>query len=260
MIPIRNKRKTLQVTVDEMRNFVKKQSIAVLGVIESKLDSSINDSELKIEGYELLRCDRNRHGGGVACYISKSLCFNIKNIFSEEIENIFIDILLPKTKPFTVGFLYRPPTQHNFINIISSKLDLLSPETNDIFILGDLNINTFSNGINLLNKSINYLNMFNDLSPLFKQYRELCVSFSLKQIINSPTRITTNSASLIDHILTNASNKITRSGILDIGISDHQMIYCNRKLTRIWNNIHKNIKCRSFKNYDSTNFVELLRS
>ena len=87
--------------IDEMRNFVKKQSIAVLGVTESKLDSSINDSELKIEGYELLRCDRNRHGGGVACYISKSLCFNIKNIFSEEIENIFIDILLPKTKPFT---------------------------------------------------------------------------------------------------------------------------------------------------------------
>ena len=27
---------------------------------------------------------------------------------------MFIDILLPKTRPFTVGVLYRPPNDNNF--------------------------------------------------------------------------------------------------------------------------------------------------
>ena len=81
----------------------------------------------------------------------------------------------------------------------------------------------------------------------------------MKQIISSPTRITSNSSSLIDHVLTNASNMISSSGVIDIGISDHQMIYCTRKLVRSRYNIHKNIRCRSFENYDATSFVDILR-
>ena len=245
--------------IDELRHFAKDNNIAVLGITESKLDGSVSDSEIQVDGYELLRCDRNRHGGGVACYIRKNLCYNTKNVFPKSIENIFVDILLPKTKPFTVGILYRPPTQHDFVQVISDKLDLLSPETNDIYILGDLNINTYCNGKNLLDKNIDHIGENITLSPLFKQYRELCVSFSLKQIIRSPTRITSNSISLIDHILTNASNMISGSGVIDIGISDHQLIYCTRKMIRSKYDIHKNIKCRSFKNYDATNFVDMLR-
>ena len=245
--------------IDELRYFIRNNNIAVLGITESKLDTSIYNSEIQIEGYELLRCDRNRHGEGVACYIRRNLCFNIKNVFPENIENIFVDILLPKTKPFTVGILYRPPTQHDFVKVLSSKLDLLSPEKNDIFILGDLNINTLCNGMNLFDKNSNHFNENITLSPLFKQYRELCVSFSMKQIISSPTRITSNSSSLIDHVLTNASNMISSSGVIDIGISDHQMIYCTRKLVRSRFDIHKNIRCRSFENYDATSFVDILR-
>ena len=70
-------------------------------------------------------------------------------------------------------------------------------------------------------------------------------------MINSPTRITANSSSLIDHILTNASDKISKAGIIDIGISDHQLIFCTRKLLRSKPNTHKTIRCRSFENYTS---------
>ena len=52
---------------------------------------------------------------------------------------------------------------------------------------------------------------------------------------------------------------ISGSSLIDIGISDHQMIYCTRKMIRSKYDIHKNIKCRSFKNYDATNFVDMLR-
>ena len=85
---------------------------------ETKLDDSVFDAEINIEGYTLIRSDRNRHGGGVACYVKQHLTFDVKYYFSNEIENIFIDIFLPKTKPFTLGFFYQPPNQYNFLHLI----------------------------------------------------------------------------------------------------------------------------------------------
>ena len=66
----------------------------MIGVTESKLDSSILDTEIDIEGYDLLRNVRNRHGGGVACYIRKYISFNVINdVFSNYIVNIIFEIL-----------------------------------------------------------------------------------------------------------------------------------------------------------------------
>ena len=76
------------------------------------------------------------------------------------------------------------------------------------------------------------LNGKNSACPLVKKWKEFITTFGLKQLIKQPTRITTNSSSLIDHVLTNTKDKISNSGILDIGLSDHQLIFCTRKLTR----------------------------
>ena len=82
-----------------------KTRATVIGITESKLDGSVLDGEINIDGYELVRSDRNRHGGGVACYIRSDISFNVRGDFSSEIENIFFDILLPKTKPILIGIL-----------------------------------------------------------------------------------------------------------------------------------------------------------
>ena len=71
----------------------------------------------------MIRSDRNRHGGGVACYVRNDISFNVRRDFSDEIENIVFDMLLPETKPILVGFLYRPPDQSKFLNF-----QLLYPE------------------------------------------------------------------------------------------------------------------------------------
>ena len=42
---------------------------AIVGIGETKLDKTILPSEIDIEGYDLLRLDRSRRGGGVACYV-----------------------------------------------------------------------------------------------------------------------------------------------------------------------------------------------
>ena len=66
-----------------------------------------------------------------------------------------------------------------------------------------------------------------------KSYYEFCTFFSLHQLIKVPTRITCNSATIIDHILASYLERVTQQGIIDVGLSDHQLIFCTRKISRI---------------------------
>ena len=85
--------------IEELRFIAKSTNAAVIGICESKLDASVLEQEINIDNYKILRCDRNRHGGGVACYIGNDLSYNILSVFPCEIENIFFKILLPNSKP-----------------------------------------------------------------------------------------------------------------------------------------------------------------
>ena len=121
---------------------------AIIGITESKPYNSISDSEVKIPGYWILRCDRNRNGGGVACYVQQDLCFNLRSTFLGDIEGIFFDILLPKTKPVFLGIIYRPPNNINFlIHLNDIKVDY------EIFLLGNFNINLLNNGKYILKEN-----------------------------------------------------------------------------------------------------------
>ena len=75
--------------IDELRHIARLTNAAVMGISESKLDDSVPTSEIQIDEYDLLCYDRNRHGGGVACYIRNDLSYNVKSYFSKDIENIF---------------------------------------------------------------------------------------------------------------------------------------------------------------------------
>ena len=91
--------------IDEFRYIAKLSNTAIIGIIESKVGNCILDSEIQVDNYQILRFDRNRKGGGVACYVRNDLSYIKKDFFSEEIENIFFEILLLKTKPITVGII-----------------------------------------------------------------------------------------------------------------------------------------------------------
>ena len=55
--------------LDELKTIAGNTKAVIIGITESKIDNSISDSEVEILGYCNLRCDRNRNGGGVACYV-----------------------------------------------------------------------------------------------------------------------------------------------------------------------------------------------
>lgn len=48
--------------------------------------------------------------------------------------------------------------------------------------------------------------------------------YGLEQLINEPTRTTQTSSTLIDLVLTSHLEKITKSGLVQLGLSDHDLI------------------------------------
>ena len=114
--------------------------------------------------------------------------------------------------------------------------------------LEDFNINILHNGKYIHKENRAMQNRIPSAS-LVNQYKLFCERYFLEQIIKHATRTSCSSSTLIDHILTNSREKISQSGVIDIGISDHQLICLTRKLHKMKLNSHKQIKLRSLKNY-----------
>ena len=91
-----------------------------------------------------------------------------------------------------------------------------------------------------------------------KKYYEFCKMFGLKQLIKIPLRVTCSSSTIIDHILASFLNRISQQGVIDPGLSDHQIIYCARKISRTKRGTHKQIRYHSWKNYSADIYEKAL--
>ena len=70
---------------------------------------------------------------------------------------------------------------------------------------------------------------------MVKQYMDMLESFNLQQLVKLPTRVTSKSKTLIDHIITNMPSRITHTSVLPCPtISDHDAPYTcvNIRVTR----------------------------
>ena len=73
--------------IDEFRVFMNESDIDIISVNETKLDSTINDNEVYIPGYEIVRKDgkiNGRHGGGVCIYVRCNLNYKIRENLSSD--------------------------------------------------------------------------------------------------------------------------------------------------------------------------------
>ena len=62
--------------IDELRMMISNEEPHIIDINETKIDPSIDDLKIIVDGYDVIRKDRDLSGGGVALYIHKSL--NIK--------------------------------------------------------------------------------------------------------------------------------------------------------------------------------------
>ena len=130
----------------------------------------------------------------------------------ESIESLFIDLNSKHNKKMVFGVVYRPPGQSevNFIDDFAAVLSKINTSSHSCFIMGDFNLDLMKIGSN------SHVDNFLDVLH----------SYSLYPIIESPTRVTSSSASLLDNIFTNHGNcTCMSSGVLISDISDHLPIF-----------------------------------
>ena len=229
--------------LSELRCLAIKTKVAVIGITETWLDDTVTDNEVAIPGYNIVRHDRDRHGGGTCVYIRNDIAFNPrKDLESDCLEAVWTEILLPKTKPIMIGICYRPPKQNSFSAQFEETLSKIRSDC-ELMVLGDMNIC-----------------MLHPASSLSRNYLSVCNLFGLRQLISEPTRVTDISSTILDHILCNNSEKICQSGVITVGISDHYMTYVSRKVVKGQINGHKTVKIRSLRNYTRDKLVESLNS
>lgn len=147
-----------------------------------------------INGYDFVFKNRSfKSGGGVGLYVSNDLNFKIREdirVPNEEVmEPLFIEILRPQGKNIIVGIIYRPPNQSVdiFVDNFNEILFKISRENKISYLMSDFNLNLF-----------NHQN--HDATGQFLDGLHSCM---FSPLITLPSRITSDSATLIDNIFTN---------------------------------------------------------
>ena len=79
-------------------------------------------------------------------------------------------------------------------------------------------------------------------------------SYGLSQLITESTHVTPASKTLIDLCVTNSPEKVTNSGVIHLGISDHSLVFLSRKTEycRIGPRV---IETRQFKHFNRGKFL-----
>ena len=63
--------------IEELNIIMCKQPVDILAINETKLDATIPDSLITIPGYDIIRNDRNKSGGGVCFYVRSSINYTV---------------------------------------------------------------------------------------------------------------------------------------------------------------------------------------
>ena len=81
--------------------------------------------------------------------------------------------------------------------------------------------------------------------------------FGFTQLIREPTRVCNNSESAINlRFLVTDHEKVCQSGVLSIGISDHLITYCARKVNSALVNKCNTFGMRCCKDYNKDQFIQ----
>ena len=79
------------------------------------------------------------------------------------------------------------------------------------------------------------------------------IEYKLTNLIREPTRMTATSSTLIDVILTNRPRSFLTSGTLDLGLSDHHLVYAVSR-SHCPRTYSITVEIRTFKNNDPKRF------
>ncbi len=226
-----------------------------LGILESWLSPKIDNSEINLSGYQIVRFDRTAasgkiRGGGLVWYVHNDINYTPMyafNICSPNIECLWICLHLTHTRPIYMGLVYRPPDAPVplFLNELEGNLlEILSKGQSEINIFTDSNIDSSK-----------------PRNPDNKRYNDFLKRFGLSNMIKGVTHIKNGGLgfSAIDHVLTTNPHIFQTCGTIPSNASDHFPIYGVRKKPYA-NHPKVPIKSRAYSKINNNNFINDIES
>ena len=217
----------------------------IIAISESRLQKGkqhITNISLPNYVYEYTPTESSK--GGTLLYLDKNIKYKLRkdlNIYHNGmIKSTFVEIINKNEKNMVAGCIYKHPKQTipDFSdNHLLPLLEKLSHKNKQILIMGDFKID-------LLNYNDKYTANF--LDTMF--------SYSYLPLINTTTRVTDHSKTLIDNIFYNNPMLNITAGNISSVISDHLIQFLiepsssNAKLEQTYQ------LQRCYKNFDKTKF------
>ena len=200
--------RSLSNKIDDLRILLHDSDLDFLCLTESHLKSSIEDAEIKCDGYNLYRYDRNCNsgkscGGGLAIYTKSQRSFvevSNSHICNPHIEICRLKLELKNARDTYVCCVYRAPD-----GSLEMALDTINQQTEDLSIsycddlifLGDYNVDLLT------------------ASPAKTRLDAFSKTHNLDQLVKVPTRVCQISSTLIDHLYVNNALSVSSLGSLE---------------------------------------------
>lgn len=165
-------------------------------------------------------------GGGVAIYVKQSLKHEVVPQFS--VINEVVECLMVRLEKAFAVIVYRPPSgcKAKFIKFIEDVFVYLCPTGFPFVIMGDVNIDMLSQ------------------DAISRQLIALANSFACNNVISKATRLTAQSATLLDICFTNTPPPSCVAGSLAVDISDHLPIFCTIPSSNCACKSNEKVRCR----------------
>lgn len=215
---------------------IKTKDPSILAFTETRITEDIDDEEISIPGYNIIRCNsEKRTTGGVILYIKKSIKYKI--IVNKKIVNncwaVGVKILNDNLNTVLILTYHSPNmSDSEFINFIESVCETTGRNDNCICI-GDFNID------------------INDNSFYANKLKNVFLGLGMKQRIKENTRIGREKSTTIDLLFSN--NDVLTNVSHEPKITDHAFIeFALRDINN--DRIVQKILTRNFKNFNDENF------
>lgn len=226
------------------------RSADIITISESFLGKNISDADIALPDYQLFRKDRDRRGGGVLVFVHNSLSVSRRaDLENNNIEALWLELALHSGKLF-LGTYYRPPGDDlhgitEFMTALQDSIDRVFMENpKSLLLLGDFN-----------DKCLHFDGDHHD-SELKYRLVNFVNTNNLFQLIKAPTRITKDTTSLLDLIITDSPGYIMESGVLPpMCKMDHCTIYCKLKIISNRGQVFK----RKIYSYSRADYISLRR-
>ena len=214
----------------------------VIGFTETHITSDVGDHELQIMGYKCVRGNsESSRTGGVLLYVDRRAKYKIIATDANERNWWAIKIIICDINcKFLLMLIYHSPNSGDaaFLDFLEESWngDLLS---GNVIIMGDFNINMKIN---------NYCQ--NKLTKIANAAR-------LRQLVNEPTRITSDSETIIDLVFTNLDISVEIKH--EPKVTDHSALVlyynCIEKQDATWIKMYRN-----YKQMDKEKFARLIKN